>query len=51
MVGAVQVTEAVVRRRWPVPEGRGPGGPTVIELDGAEAGLVPLAFLAVTVNV
>ena len=28
-----------------------PGVPTVMALDGAEAGLVPLVFAAVTVNV
>ena len=31
--------------------GRAPGVPTVIELEGADGGPVPLVFLAVTVKV
>ena len=52
-LGAVQVTEAVVAEAVAeaVPMVGAPGAPRVIELDGVEAGLVPLKFLAVTVKV
>ncbi len=52
-VGAVQVTVAEVAEvvAEAVPMVGAPGAPTVIELDGAEAGLFPLPFLATTVNV